>query len=120
MTYEQYWYADPYLPVYYRKAHELAIQERNQQMWLQGLYNYRAFAAVMEMFGYGLGGKRGKKPDGYISEPFDIFKKPEPEKHIPTEEEVAHAQQTVIDRLNQWKKQWERKTQNKSGDINGG
>ena len=120
MTYEQYWYADPYLPVYYRKAHELAMQERSQQMWLQGLYNYRAFAAVMEMIEYRLGGKKGKRPEGYVKEPFDVFKKPDvEEEHIPTEEEVWKAQQTVINQLNSWAKKWKKNTQNKSGDING-
>lgn len=119
MTYEQYWYADPHLVVYYRKAHELAMEERNQQMWLQGLYNYRAFSAVIEMFSYGLGGKKGRKPDGYIDKPFDILKKQKSEEYEPTEEEIAKAQQTVINQLNRWKKKWE-SNKAKSGDLIGG
>lgn len=38
MTYEQFWLGDPKLATYYRKAHEIKNREKNEFMWLQGLY----------------------------------------------------------------------------------
>lgn len=109
MTYEQYWNADPYLARYYAKAHDLEIEERNQQLWLQGLYNYKAFSAVIEAFGYGLGERKGKKPDGYIEKPIDILQKEKKkEQQEPTEYERAKAAQSVIDKLDSWKKNWDK------------
>ena len=42
MTPEQYWDGDCMLAKYYRKAQELRRQERNTELWLQGLYVYDA------------------------------------------------------------------------------
>lgn len=124
MTYEQYWNADPYLAVYYRKAHELKVEERNQELWLQGLYNYKAFSAVIDMFAYGLGGKKGRRPKGYIEKPIDLKepgKQPESElEYVPTEAEEEKAKEKVIEQLNQWAKMFKSKTTPiKSGDKNG-
>ena len=54
MPYELFWHGDPKLAKVYREAHELKAQEINQEMWAQGLYNYKAFKSVMETFSYGM------------------------------------------------------------------
>lgn len=40
MTYEQYWYDEPKLINAYIKAEEIKTIKRNNEMWLQGLYNH--------------------------------------------------------------------------------
>lgn len=117
MTYEQYWNADPYLTIYYRKAHRIKMEEQNQLMWMQGAYNYRAFEAVIGMFSYGLGGKKGRKPEGYIKKPLDIFGKDE--EKPPTQSEIDKTRKSVIDRLNQWKSVWDRKNMKRGENANG-
>lgn len=72
MTLAQFWNESPYFAVYIRKAYDLRRQELNQKMWLQGLYNYAAFDAVMEEFAYGLSGKKGARPKGYLKQPIPI------------------------------------------------
>ena len=72
MTYELFWQGPPYLVKAYREAHEFQREIENQRLWLQGLYNYRAFAAVMENFAYGMNGKKGSKPQGYLDNPIAI------------------------------------------------
>lgn len=70
MTYEQYWNEDCLLTRYYRKAHQMKQQRRNQELWLQGAYIYEALtdiAPVLHAFA-----KKGTKPAPYVAEPFPL------------------------------------------------
>lgn len=72
MTYEQYWDGDCTLPKYYRKADEIRKERRNEELWLQGMYNYEAFcdvSPVLHAFA-----KKGTKPLGYSEKPYAITK----------------------------------------------
>lgn len=46
MTEEQYWDKDSRLVVSYRKADELRMTRKNQELWLQGAYFYEALCRV--------------------------------------------------------------------------
>lgn len=73
MTFDQYWNEDCCLVKYYRKAHELKRKERNQDLWLQGLYIYDALcdvSPVLHAFA-----KKGTKPAPYPSEPYALTSK---------------------------------------------
>mgnify|MGYP004520542909 FL=1 len=73
MTLEQYWDGDSALVKYYRQAHQLIQQRRNQEMWVQGAYIYEALsdvAPVLHAFA-----KKGTKTTPYISEPFPLTNK---------------------------------------------
>ena len=71
MTYEQFWYRDPALVISYRKAHELRNQQRNQELWLQGMYVAHALnATVGNMFA-----KKSAKRIEYPAEPLPITAK---------------------------------------------
>lgn len=68
MTFEQYWDGDCCLVKYYRKAHEIKQQRRNQELWMMGLYVYEAIsdiAPVLRAFA-----KKGTKAEPYPAEPF--------------------------------------------------
>lgn len=70
MTYDQYWYGDCRLTRYYKKAHEIKKERKNQELWLQGAYFYEALAdvaPVLRAFA-----KNGTKPIPYVSEPFAL------------------------------------------------
>lgn len=75
MTAQEYWNDDAYLVRVYEEKFEIQRQLRNQELWLQGLYNYQAFSAVIGAFAYGLGGKKGKRPEPYIERPIPITEK---------------------------------------------
>lgn len=102
MTDDQYWERDPYLVQDYYKAHLLAVEQRNQEMYMQGLYNFKAFKAVIENFNYGLGGKKGKRPEGYFTEPIRITPLTESEKRIKAEKD----RKKLISSLTAWEKTW--------------
>lgn len=71
MSYRQFWEEDSTLVIAYRKAQELKNEQRNTEMWLQGLYIYEALccvAPVMNAFA-----KTGTRPRKYSEKPY-IFK----------------------------------------------
>lgn len=73
MTEEQYWDKDCTLVAAYRKAEELRMNRRNQEMWLQGAYFYEALwrvSPVLHAFA-----KKGVKPVPYLSEAYAIDEK---------------------------------------------
>lgn len=73
MTYDQYWNQDCELVKYYRKAQEIRNQQRNQDLWLQGMYIYDAIlcaSPILRSFA-----KKGTKPNPYPSKPYIITEK---------------------------------------------
>jgi len=91
MSYELYWYGSPNIVKAYHKAHEIRNQQRNQEMWFQGLYNYRAFGSVAANLAYSFSGGKGKKPEGYFDEPIPL-----------TEEDKQRATNKNIQRTLEW------------------
>jgi hypothetical protein len=85
----------------YIKAHELRNEQRNQEMWLQGLYNARAVAV-----GMGSKDKRTKKEIEYFKEPIQLREKPktDAEKQLDAEK----ARQKIIADLTGWEKNWKK------------
>ncbi|MCD8201748.1 MAG: hypothetical protein LUD47_06775 [Clostridia bacterium] len=68
MSYVEYWDGDIYAAAAYRKADEYRRARANEDAWLAGLYNMRAFASVM---GAALG-KKGQKSPEYPKEPYPV------------------------------------------------
>jgi hypothetical protein len=89
----EYWHGDYTKLQCYVNAHERLIEQRNQELWLQGLYNYKAFKAVIDAFSWGLNGSKSAKPDGYIEHPLPI-----------TEREREAEQQRSIQKTLAWVK----------------
>lgn len=68
MTYDDFWNGQSDMVIYYRKAHELRNQQKNQELWLQGMYVAHALnATVGNMFA-----KKSAKKATYPEEPFPI------------------------------------------------
>lgn len=72
MPYELFWNGDPQLVKVYKEAHNMQAEQKNQEMWVQGIYVFRAFKSVMETFAYGLSGSKGTKPSQYPDSPIPI------------------------------------------------
>ena len=94
MPYDVYWYGEPNKVKTYLKAHELRIQQRNQELWVQGVYNLKAFSSVIEAFAYGLNGGKGSKPSQYPNEPIPFT---EAEQKAATERNKQRTLQWVRD-----------------------
>lgn len=97
MTPEQYWNGDPYLAVAYRKLHKLRVQQRNEELWLQGLYNLDALSVA-------LNNAFSKKKAKYMERPLQIFPKTEEEK----KREIEETRRKFVARLDALKQAFEK------------
>ena len=88
ITYEQYWDGPPQIATAYRKAYRIRRELENEMAWLQGMYNYDAFAVVLANAFRSKGAKRQK----YMEKPIDIFPLTEAEKQRREREEYAKMQ----------------------------
>lgn len=103
MTYEQYWLGEPSLVIAYREAHKLKVEQKNQELWLQGLYVYNAVGVIA----YNLFAGKGKTPQKYIEKPLELF----PKKL--TEEEIVEQRNKVIKSLTNFQNAWKGSNTNK-------
>jgi len=85
MTWEQFWFGDPGMASTFREAYLLKQRAKNEEMWMQGLYIYRAVQAVVAS---ALGSRSAK----YIDAPLDYLPKTKAEK----EQEKFKEKQKVI------------------------
>ncbi len=98
MTTEEFWEKDPFLVRDYRKALRLRNDMKNQELWLQGLYIYNAFGAVLAA-SFSKTGSNAK----YLEEPIDLH----PEETL--ERRKEQARRKIVAQLNAWKKAWDAK-----------
>lgn len=102
MSPDEFWEQTPLLAKAYRKKHWLDIEKRNQELWMQGLYNYRAFeTALANAFA-----KKGAKQIKYLEKPIDVVPKTGREQKM----EQAREKQKLINALNAWEKRWNHST----------
>lgn len=101
MTYEQYWYGDPWALVSYREAFNIRNRQRNEEMWLQGVYNLHAFSTVLS----NAFRKKGATEKKYLQKPLDIYPKSEAEKA----EEAERERKKIIASLTAWGKDFARR-----------
>ena len=72
MTLSEFWDGDPILVKVFREAHVMRNEIDNQKLWIQGLYNYKAFSSVIESVVYSFSGGKGSKPSKYPERPFPL------------------------------------------------
>lgn len=99
MTADEFWHGDPWLAYSYKKAHALRNQRESEKMWLQGLYNYHAFATALSNLHFD---KKNHKVNKYMEEPIRVIPLTEFEKEQKAEQE----RQKVIAYFNALAKKW--------------
>lgn len=76
VPYEEFWNGDYTHLKYYVEKHKLEIEKRNQELWLQGLYNFDALStAISNAFA-----KSASQKKKYPDKPYRITEKSEEEK----------------------------------------
>ena len=83
---EEYWHGN-YRSAY-RKAYRIRKEERNREMWLQGLYIYHAVMCA-------LNNAFGKKKITYMTEPLRIYPLTEEEQKAKIEEDRKRIEQKL-------------------------
>ena len=68
MTYDEFWYDDFYKCKYYREYHKIKVKQKDEEMWIQGMYIYEALcdvSPILHAFS-----KKGTKPLPYTDKPY--------------------------------------------------
>lgn len=108
MTYEQYWYGDPWMTRAYAQAYLLKRKIENENMWIMGAYVTNAFATV-------LANSFGKKKTDYLKKPLDLFPKTEAEQKA----EIREERRKLIAKLNGMMKAFRKREKNTGSDQDG-
>ena len=93
MSFDEYWYGDPYLVKFYREAYKLKMRYDDVFMWKQGMYIYEALcdvSPILHAFS-----KKGAKPLQYRTRPMSEESnenKTEKEKELEIKNEQLKAQ----------------------------
>ena len=96
MSYEDYWYGDPWQMKAYKDAYDLRNRQQNTMMWLNGIYYTHAVSvSLANAFR-----KKGSPPVKYLEKPLDVFPKTELEEAAEQEKK----QKELILKLSAWKK----------------
>ena len=85
VPYDEFWNGDYTHLKYYEECHKLEIEKVNQELWLQGLYNYHALAvALSNAFA-----KKGAPQKQYLEKPIRITPL--------SEEEKEHEKEKIVE-----------------------
>lgn len=78
MTYEQYWYGETWLVHDYIEAERFRLEQREYEIWLQGLYNYEALQSALSVSEFFR--RKGAKPMPYPKKPHGVWQRKDPER----------------------------------------
>lgn len=98
MTYEQFWYGDPWMTKAYAQAYLLKRKIENENAWIHGAYTANAFGMV-------IANAFGKKKVDYLAKPLEIFPKTESEKQM----EIREEKRKLVQWLNGMKRSTKKK-----------
>lgn len=93
MSYDEYWFESPYRAQFYRKAKEISVRQKDEELWMQGVYIYDALCRVSPILH--AFSKSGTKPLPYVEKPYLLGieeKKINQEKEIENERLKAEVQ----------------------------
>ena len=107
MSYDEYWTCSPKRYRAYREAHKLRTEQRNQEMWLQGFYVYKAIETALH--NQPAFATKPVKPVNYLEEPIRITPLSEEEKRAKEDEENEKKLKDFTNYLTQLQKRWENK-----------
>ena len=117
MSYDEYWRMDCTLVRDYRRAYELKQEYDNTQLWLQGLYVYKALEAQRP--GWAFYGRKTPKPREYLDKPIAVTKELRDRYANETTQKMAAELRAKFHKANQYReKQGGGKDGSDSGNIN--
>lgn len=110
MSYDEFWYGEAYRAKFYLDSHKLKVKQKDEEMWIQGMYIYEALckvSPVLHAFS-----KKGTKPLPYAEKPY-LTSAPALETQKDKEKEVENARLIARIHFENWaratKKQFENK-----------
>lgn len=95
MSYEEYWYGESNLVSYYKNAFDYKRKMRNEELWIQGMYNLKAVSVALN--------NAFKGHDKYFEKPLDIY----PKTLVEKEEEKRKERKKIIEYFSLLKQRWD-------------
>lgn len=77
MTWDEYWKDDVCKVIYYRKKDKLDRQRKNNELWLEGVYFYKALQCVVPAL---IPFNKNPKVEQYLDEPIALTKEEQEER----------------------------------------
>ena len=68
MSYDEFWYGDAYVTKFYVEAHKIKVRQKDEELWMQGMYIYEALcdvSPILHAFS-----KKGTKPLPFSEKPY--------------------------------------------------
>lgn len=90
MTYEQYWYGDTWLVHDYIEAQKFKMEQREYELWLQGLYTFNALQSALSVSEFFR--SKGSRPIPYPKKPHGVWERKDPEIEAQKQAQRAEAE----------------------------
>lgn len=110
MSYDEYWYGEPFRTKYYRDSHKLKIKQKDEEMWIQGMYIYEALCKVSPILH--AFSKKGTKPLPYSDKPY-MSSIQTNQSSVDKEQEIKNAQMIAQIHFNNWARATRKQFENK-------
>lgn len=107
MGYDEFWNCSPSRYIAYREAHKLRVEQKNQEMWMQGLYVFKAIETALH--NQPAFSTEPVQPVSYLEEPIRITPYTEQEKIQKEEAQREKELKALTDYLKNFQQNWERK-----------
>lgn len=112
MSYDEFWYGDMYRAKYYREYHKIKVKQKDEELWLQGMYVYEALCKVSPILH--AFSKKGTQPLPYSSKPY-MSNIESNKDEIDKEQEEKNAQLIARLHFENWARAMKKKFENKQG-----
>ena len=110
MSYDEFWYGSPYRAKFYLDSHKLKVKQKDEEMWIQGMYIYEALckvSPVLHAFS-----KKGTKPLPYSEKPY-LTSASSLETNRDKEQEIKNAQLIARLHFENWARETKKHFENK-------
>lgn len=112
MTYDEFWYGEPYRTKFYRESYKLKVKQKDEELWIQGMYIYEALCKVSPILH--AFSKKGTKPLPYSEHPY-TYDAPEYKTEEEKQKEIEN--QRLLARLHfeTWARETKKRFEKKQG-----
>ena len=112
MTYDEYWYGEPYRARFYRDSYLIKIRQKDEELWMQGMYIYEALCKVSPILH--AFSKKGTKPLPFSDKPY-LFDKNLVQPKAEKEKEVENERLNARLHFETWARETKKRFKNKQG-----
>lgn len=112
MSYDEFWYGDAYRTKFYRDAYLIKVRQKDEELWMQGMYIYEALCKVSPILH--AFSKKGTKPLPFSEKPY-LYNSDLVKTRKEKEQEEKNARLIARLHFENWSREMKKRFQNKQG-----